>query len=1192
MENEPRNKSPEEIKEEAIELGRTIGVQVLFEIDPNKSAGEIEKIYGQTLDFLKGLNPEQVNKLKNEKGDIYISGLDDLNSLVKEFNPHVSGNESVSNEQTVVPQETEDVIEEIESPSPNEKEPNIKKIDGVHVHLSRFVAQNPQITTEQKEDIWGEIDGALQDLEQDELKILQDRVTILIKDESVLYPVFDKNTLRVGLFATGEEILNAIRKTVIPLVNEEIKNKTDSMSEVEGSLKVGDKVFWEGSEKVILSIDDQWVEFVDGPIVSREQFAESFNHSEILKEQPNLVQEKDETQNPDINSHEQAPDNNTTGHQKIEGVDVYLTRFVAENPQVTKEQIEDVKIQIVESLKDLEENEKQLLKDRITILIKDSSVLYPVFDDKTNLFNVGIGTTKEEIINVVRTTVIPLIKQNYNLNDSVAEPVKQINQDVVNTTDNNVQNTEPQPTPEGIKPPEFDIEEIKNSDEWKELDDFRKMAVREEIRTKESNTLGLGIKWQDYENKKDLLENKIRESLKPKGTEVLSDEQQKELNKKINTIIFQSLVEEEHKNRLKNEREIKLETVGGKVLEAMKYATGSKAFKWYLNQNKWVRLGAMSSLATIVGIGAGSAVTSGALAYGGYRFARGVASFGASTATAATLQRVKSLSIDELNKKEKEEINNLESSDIPRIEKTEKYNEIKNRYEKLRLQKALIKTGATVAVGGLAGAGTGALQNFLYDVDPAMVNGGETPASIEASQNDVPKIPEQESDTQAGAQVETSKPPVAEPKSEGVESPEDNKQEGTEEKKPDEVKKLEDSKASVGSKEDNEKGDLLDTKSFKFIPAKGDSTWKLIEKSFSENPKFDEMTVDMTPDEMRASRSFVVSNYLREALKTPEKFGMGPNGEVYVGKEIDLTELFKDEDKLSQIIEKAKKLSPQQIQSINDNDAKILAWVQNPENQGIRLTNDKVSEILSMKPKSDMAKMFEPNSGEVPRSDVGGVVDPSQPERTSLEVENTEGSTKLEPEKNQEFPYTIEDTERVLEEVRNREPVSAEIDTKEEVGLEKQIEAKTAPNIEDYTDASQPERTGEVYRESIKATSDPAFEKYLDRAFVSGIDDVYGKSRFLGLGRIQGVDTKDWLLMKGLPANKVVEFYSGNSQEVDFPQNVAKELATSDSHAKFWKQMDVLMKASGGVVRPYQNENVAVFMRRLVGHTLKNVKTT
>lgn len=737
--------------------------------------------------------------------------------------------------------------------------------------------------------------------------------------------------------------------------------------------------------------------------------------------------------------------------------------------------------------------------------VVDSLMNLASFDEGRKVLMIRKDANFEHLKNYIET-VLENMHTSEDVERELKEPKPTEEELETQTEDGSDEEQNPNPTENPklvgvVNEAEFNIDEIKNSEEWKVLEDMRKMAVREEISTKQSAVLGLKSKWQDYENQIDVIENKIKEALKPKDGEILGDEQQRALDKKIKEITFKFLVEEEHKEKQKNEREIKLETTGGKTLEALRYATGTKVFKWYISQNKWVRLGAMSGLATIVGIGAGSVAAGGALTYGGYRLARGAISLGASTSVASTLQGIKSLSIDELNKKEKEELDNLES--------------------------------------------------YAGEVD--LSSKGQSNLSELSKEN--PSAPKTETE-HAEKNIETPKSEVEQPK-------------------PDEVKPQVEKEALFD-----------DPKIFEHNVSEGDNIWESIGGILEQNDKFKGLT--------EAQKTYILSTYTNEALQNADEIGIGAGGNIKVGDKLNFKILFDDKKSFDELIEKAEKdIRPGSARedSILENNKKIKTWVSDPENRGKTLTNDRVSEILNTKPKSDIEKMLEPNNAEVPEGDEE-MIDPSQPERTSIEPENASKDITSETENGGEFPYTISDTEKVLDEVRNRGPVPAETDEVLETGPEEQTGATKAPTIEDYTDASQPERTDGVYRENVKLSSDPVFEAKVEGAFSNGIDDIYGRSRFLGIGRIQGVDTKEWALMKGLSASKVMEFYTGNSEEVDFPSNIVKELSISDRHRNFWKQMDGIIKATNGVVKPYQNENVSVFMRRLIGHTLKNIKTT
>ena len=1139
------NGSPEEIKKQVEDFGRNIGVQILFEIDPNKSVDEIENIYRQTLDFLNGLSPEQINKLKTEKADIYISGLDDLNSLANEFYPGYLNNEndkSVGEEkkeeepsEAPFVQEAPSFVEqnnpltfsgqsfENQSADPNipgsnlgvemvesgdagvdsvdlemvgskKRNSNFEKIDGVHVHMSRFVSENFQITNEQKDNIWREIDGALCGLEQNELKILQNKVTILIKDDSVSNPVFQNNILVVGIFSTGEEILNAIRKTVIPSVIGEISVlQNEEISDLVGG-----------------------VNSVDSP-----------------KDDPNSEKRSE---------------------------------FLAGLPEDLKKEVLDREAQKLspEKLRYTQEYKDYLNdtpgKDGEGLVVDPDTQTPDLREgDLLNKPKVATGSSEPE-----QNTTNPGIVNGAGANPEVSN----------NAT-------------------EFNIDEIKNSEEWKRFEILREDLARKEAKQVDADILTLGVELDrsEYNTYKDLIRDRIKESLVSKEGADISPEKIKEIEEKANEIRFELFVKEEsdiYRSELKEKRASSLAEKGlGHLVEIKNQITNKKAVEWYRSLS-WPNKIFVSSLlftpVALVGAFASGAGVSGALATVGYRGAR--VGFGLAGAYVGNRVSDKGLkwgekkfiwTNEEINKFEKEELEKLKNSVKDADTLSRKYEEIRREVEKRRAQLATYK--ATAVIGG--GVGAGALSGVAMDgavgapkpqeqnINPSESNTDQVGDSEATFKNN------QESDnnpeTNAGAENEQGK----ESKGEGDEKT--GKEDGGR-KKGDEGS---DSKKTEGKDETSEN---IESKSFKFVPAKGDSSWKLIQESISDNPKFDEMIVDMTPDEMRASRSFVVSNYLREALKTPEKFGMGTNGEVYVGKEIDLTELLKDEDKLSQIIEKAKKLSPQQIQTINENDAKILSWVQNPKNQGVRLTNDKVTEILNTKvveasndveaveggetgemeedvnvrtPEEDRA-LTEGSTPENPNINDEVVLDPSQPERSTV--------SEAFLEQNEAKPKEI---------FENSDDLVAENQSVDRESLQREIEEAK-------------ERLKTLEGGGLRTyAGDSIVAQEIENAYMKEIDEIYGKNRFMGFFHTHGVNTPEWNLMARLPAREVVEFYSGDSSSVDLPQEITNELANSENHRNLWTKTDGLLKEVKGVVKPFENEKMSEFVKRLGGFVYK-----
>lgn len=103
----------------------------------------------------------------------------------------------------------------------------------------------------------------------------------------------------------------------------------------------------------------------------------------------------------------------------------------------------------------------------------------------------------------------------------------------------------------------------------------------------------------------------------------------------------------------------------------------------------------------------------------------------------------------------------------------------------------------------------------------------------------------------------------------------------------------------------------------------------------------------------------------------------------------------------------------------------------------------------------------------------------------------------------------------------------------------------------------------------------------VERAFYDDVQRAYGSKGFLGLRKVIGVNTKDWGLMRGLSANEVVKYLTDNSAETKLPPNIVSELTKSAKHQAFGKQIIGLIGMTEGKVKPYENENMADFTKRL-----------
>lgn len=222
---------------------------------------------------------------------------------------------------------------------------------------------------------------------------------------------------------------------------------------------------------------------------------------------------------------------------------------------------------------------------------------------------------------------------------------------------------------------------------------------------------------------------------------------------------------------------------------------------------------------------------------------------------------------------------------------------------------------------------------------------------------------------------------------------------------------------------------------------------------------------------------------------------------------------------ISQFVKKAQSLTDSQKKEILDTHAKVSAWVKSHPNQDITL--EMVPDILATRP-------------ETPKKELEKMFEPiSRPEiRNAVEKQDDFGlkETKLEYEKKISAVQT------------------------------------TQPKMPEITHSMM---------------SDVELAKQVEQAFDSEIDDIYGKKGLFG--KTRGVETAEWKFMGSLPAAKVLAYYQSDSANSNLDQRVIQELTDSPKHQNFLKQITTLMNEAQGKVKPYENEAVEVFLKRL-GH--------
>lgn len=646
-----------------------------------------------------------------------------------------------------------------------------------------------------------------------------------------------------------------------------------------------------------------------------------------------------------------------------------------------------------------------------------------------------------------------------------------------------------------------DVPEWQKGEEWERLSDLRKQAIREELEQRKSGVLGLNLKWQDYENQKQLIEDKIKKTLREKVGENLTAEQENELKKEIQNTSYVELIEKEEKARHKDERDIKGEKLTDKVLEQAKYLLNTKVLQWYFKQNKWTRLGITTGIATVIGMGVGNVAAGGALTYGGYRLARGAASFGA--AGAANKWAQKKWSIDEINKEEEQALQNVKASDTSLVEKSELYRKIKEEADKERKRAAGKKLLTTIGVGAGAGLLSGLTEHIVVD-------SGEMAKSVvdtEPVQVETPAI-------EINSSVELIEP---------IKSPIPTTLENVEVSEPDAV--------SVSEKL------FEDPSVLKHEAVAGDSTWKILKGTLENNEQFKGMT--------EAQKTYVLSNLTNKVLQNPENYGLNKAGSLNIGDKTDFTKLFENTKEVNGVFAKAKETIMEgsaQEKSILLNNEKIAAWVEAHPNES--LNEDRVTEILNSKPEVKVAPVTE-----VPT--VASVIPtPKVLEMSDTPVPEPAPAPRAEPEP-QPQANNASDILNEIEEAKKRLQVL------------------------------------EGGRGMRSMMGDISMEQGVEQAFRDEINSIYEQSGFLGFGKTMGINTKEWGEMARLPASKVVEYYTGDSAKSGLPDDVVEKLANSKNHNALMRQTVGLMEQANGAVKPFENENMEQFIRRLGGYVLK-----
>jgi hypothetical protein len=331
----------------------------------------------------------------------------------------------------------------------------------------------------------------------------------------------------------------------------------------------------------------------------------------------------------------------------------------------------------------------------------------------------------------------------------------------------------------------------------------------------------------------------------------------------------------------------------------------------------------------------------------------------------------------------------------------------------------------------------------------------------------------------------------------------------------------------------------------------GDGLYNIVNDALEKYPDFQDL------DEKE--KIVVVESVLKDIEDKPAKYGIS-RADLKAGDKLNLNHLISDNDQapISQFIKKAQSLTGDQKKSIWETHAKVSTWVKNHPHEEI--TADKVNEILNTKievPSPEIMAHFEPAlKKEIPKETLKVV------EQTNVKPLEAKPVLPIPPKTVSDLPRPTPINDFGFKEAR-------------EAAIHEQMPAprSVVPPPPPTPPLSEPAGITKV------ALGDNEVAQKVEEAFRSEVDDFYGKQKLFM--RTLGTDTPEWKFMGTLPAAKVVEYYESDSSNSNLDPEIVKELTESTKHQKFLHQMSDLIEKTNNSVKPYPNETVEQFFKRL-----------
>jgi hypothetical protein len=973
-----------------------------------------------------------------------------------------------------------------------------------------------------------------------------------------------ENDFRIESFSN----LDTSKKTEV------YKNVNDAINSISVGYKKEDRKYQEWMKGKIELVGEPGISYENGqlkigPEVSKEEIINFVKQKSTEEEEQNGGAQPNPDIEPDLPSQEEITEPEDQEDFDLTSIDGEL---------LEKLSILGVGVEKVEALPSLaiyDEGEKILKVRRdANVEFVNEYIKNAVFPEQDGVDQLGPSEEVKPEPEIANEQPVETIRTEEEVNEAPTNPPNQTQETEVSEPKSETEEGKDlrDSEPEWLKGTErAELERLRNNASFFAASnkDVVKKVYEENKIGEETEEEFIGRHQQEYREIKGHIAYKIKESLTREalaGSDSLSEEEQERLNKKINDTIFEELVIKENEAYLNYVRANRRETVLDKTKEILKTAVGLKAVKWYLGLSRKQRFALNFGVGTVAGLtfGAGAGAF-GALGYVGKRVASGAAG------VAAGEWASKRWSVEELNEKERKEIEDLKNSSRPLEEKSEEILKIQQKYKKEKIKMVAKRVGVTA----LAGAGTGLLANFAENFAANAIGGtggsgsvlenrGGTGLDQNRLYRNAPKFSQEPVSPKSDATL-SSDQSVKSPASQDLAAVKPEVKAQVQELDKSQVDSAQPEAAAAPAADEpapapseaeatvpapktpapEAVATSLKPETLVHEVKAGDSVWKMLKETLENNDKFKNLGGVGSPqeiaDQIEAKQTRVLQSLVDEVLKNNEKYGIGSNGEISIGQKVDFSNLFADSKKLETLLNEAENLKPAQITSIIDSNHKIETWLS--ANPGKQLDLD---EIVNQKP-----KVFE------------------MPAKISTTPELPDGAPEVK------LPISI------TEEIEKIKTVSSDVATKEVAALDQSLgipENGQGGLRTMSSDTSAVARAAEI-------------NGAVNQVFNNEINNIYGESHLLGLQKIAGVATKEWKTISGLPARRVLEYFK-SPETSDLPQTILQELQTSEKHRKLVEWVADLVeeahKHSNADFKPYDNgENMESYIKRIGGFLMR-----